>query len=118
MRLAMTVRDWLVIDATMDNVRAVALQAGDRDEDAATALPIRQAGWDQVGTDRPENGGWPSYDAATEVELSTEQWRFVAQSLEYWATLQPPVDDDEAEADRPALAMSRKIRSFVAGGPD
>ncbi|GAA2230493.1 hypothetical protein GCM10010413_29920 [Promicromonospora sukumoe] len=94
MRLIMTVRDWLRVDATMDNVHWSANQRGQREETSAAAA-VRQAGWDQVATHGPENGGWPVYDRTTQVELSADQWRFVVKSLESWI---PDNDGDTAEA--------------------
>jgi len=113
MRLTMTVRDWLLIDATMDNVRWEANQQG-RTQDAAAANAVRRAGWNQVATHRPANGGWPPTDSTTQVELSAKQWRLAAEGIEYWASIE---DEDQTESSRISLTVADAIRSALSGRP-
>jgi hypothetical protein len=83
----MSLRDWLFIDARMDNTQQSARDDYD-DHLAARAGAIRQHGWDETGhITRPvsEQGSWPPGDdvlsQTVRVALASDDWDFVVEQL-------------------------------------
>lgn len=84
----LTARSWSVVDATMDNVGWAARFDEDAELDA-TALAVRQAGWDQVAW---VDGEWPPMDQVLDIRLSAGLWNLVIAQLR--RSLERPVDDE------------------------
>jgi hypothetical protein len=85
--MSMPLRDWLFIDAVMDNTRQSAIESFD-DQVAARALAVREAGWAATGhITRPvsESGLWPPGDEllseVVSVSLTPGDCRFIVESL-------------------------------------
>jgi hypothetical protein len=86
--VVMPLRDWLVIDAVLDNVHA--LTATDLSEmydpkAAEIAISVRERGWE---VERPllDGGGWPPDEPTMAlpitVRLTEGEWLFVTEVLE------------------------------------
>ena len=91
----MPLRDWLIIDAVLDNVHT--LTATDLSEmydpkAAAMAISIRERGWE---VERPllDGGGWPpdepTMTRAITVRLAEGEWLFVTEVLEADSSVAP-----------------------------
>jgi hypothetical protein len=85
--ISMPLRDWLFVDAEMDNSGQNAIDV-DEDEVATKAHVIREIGWNATGhITRPisEAGRWPPDDAVVSeqvtVSLTRGDWGFVVDRL-------------------------------------
>ncbi|MFL2001938.1 hypothetical protein [Microbacterium sp. A1-JK] len=80
-----SVRTWLVVDAVLDNVAAVALQSDGDDDVIARANALRKRGWDAAAA-HPQRGrgpvGWPPSDTALEIELHDADLQFVSDRVD------------------------------------
>lgn len=86
MKIALEVRDWLFIDATIDNTVAIAAQKAD-ESTAEQGLAVRETGWAAARRDpRVDQGwaGWPPADDDLAIDLPAESWRFVIGQLRRW----------------------------------
>lgn len=108
--IELTVRQWQIIDGTMDNAVAVASQNGDPRAIVDLGSSVRAAGWEQVGrrdSDVPGSGGWPPNEQVATVTMSGEQWALVSSSLAHWAEISEELGDvDDA-------STSRAIRDII-----
>lgn len=112
--ISMPLRDWLFVDAEMDNTGQNAID--DDDEDTATrASAIRKIGWDATGhITRPisEAGLWPPDDDAmseqVSVFLTTADWRFVVEHLLSGS------DDSETVGQADDAARGRALANRIA----
>lgn len=99
----METRQWLFIDATMDN--EVSVEAEDCDPRAVVDLgnSIRQAGWDQIPGwphDEADFQTWPAPGQTSTVVLSAAQWDLVISGLVRWAAVSEGPEDTEAAAEQ------------------
>ncbi|QOD05669.1 hypothetical protein [Pseudarthrobacter sp. BIM B-2242] len=117
MRITMPVKDWLLIDATIDNTVAIAAQNGE----AATAAhgnAIRESGW-EASRSHAKAGqgpvGWPPEDEELSLDLTAESWHFVVEQLRRWDNvddLMSPRSEGDAESRKQVLA--RKLEERVS----
>ena len=82
MTITIPVKDWLLIDATVDNTVAIAAHDGHSRRRALDPgermgiVPQPPQGWTPVG--------WPPEDDELTLDLSVEAWRFVIDQLRRW----------------------------------
>ncbi|MGW0811062.1 hypothetical protein [Nonomuraea sp. NPDC002799] len=107
--IAMPLRQWGLIDASMDNDASVETVNGDHQR-ADLARSIRMAGWDQIAhwtPGFPGSGSWPPPNEIVKPELTIAQWLLAIDVLERWA----------AAADRTgrheAAAQERELRELI-----
>lgn len=111
----MSLGDWLVIDAVMDNTQQSAQDAYD-DHLASMARAIRQHGWTETGhITRPisEQGSWPPGDdvlsQTVSVALTSDAWNCVVEQLLRWSLVADSVGHhDDAARERTLAAEVRK----------
>jgi hypothetical protein len=113
----MSLRDWLFIDARMDNTQQSARDDYDHHL-AARAGAIRRHGWDETGhITRPisEQGSWPPGDDVlsqkVSVALASDDWDFVVEQLLRGGELADSVGyhDDAALARTLAAAVANRV---------
>ncbi|MBB5779078.1 hypothetical protein [Nonomuraea jabiensis] len=107
--MAMPLRQWGLIDASMDNDASVETVNGNRRR-ADLARSIRRAAWDQIAhwtPGVPGSGSWPPPDEIVKPKLTIAQWLLTIDVLERWA----------AAADRTgrheAAAQERELRELI-----
>jgi hypothetical protein len=117
--ISMPLRDWLFIDAEMDNSGQNAMEVDDH-RVATTAGAIREIGWDATGhVTRPlaEAGRWPPDDDVmgeqVTVTLTTTNWWFVVDHLRIGGNIAESVDHPADAAWGRALAD--RIAESVTG---
>ena len=85
--ISIAARHWVIIDATMDNTRAVADPDLDDDAEQAVAAAdrVRAAGWAAI-RDRGDVDelGWPNGDVILQVTLVEADRDFVLDEIEHW----------------------------------
>jgi hypothetical protein len=84
--IALSVRDWTFIDATIDNTVAIAAQGGELPI-ASYGFVLREAGWEAVRNDSKSpqgTSGWPPEDEELTLDLPVEAWKFIADQLRRW----------------------------------
>jgi len=90
------VRDWLIINATIDNT--IAKEAIDGDSHTIErGQHIRDLGWVQTRQHPRKTdgrGGWPPVDEHLEITLEPSAWRFIAEQLRRWSAVGERVADD------------------------
>ncbi|WP_235995288.1 chromo domain-containing protein [Nonomuraea montanisoli] len=85
--IAMSLRQWGLIDACMDNDASVETVDGDPQR-ADLARSVRRAGWDQIAQWKPGvpgSGTWPPPDEIVKPRLTLAQWLLTVDVLECWA---------------------------------
>ncbi|MEU6206949.1 hypothetical protein ABZ814_25555 [Micromonospora musae] len=82
--VTMTVRQWQIIDATLDNEVDTAVMNGDPEHVVALGRNVRQTGWEQVVGSAEQ---WPPDDEMTSITLIGVQWELVTGSLERWSDI-------------------------------
>ncbi|MGV9386358.1 hypothetical protein ACWDRB_61880 [Nonomuraea sp. NPDC003707] len=107
--MAMPLRQWGLIDASMDNDASVETVNGNRRR-ADLARSIRRAGRDQIAhwtPGVPGSGSWPPPDEIVKPKLTIAQWLLTTDVLERWA----------AAADRTGrhdtAAQERELRELI-----
>lgn len=98
--MILSVQDWTLIDAAMDNVVAIAEQNGDGST-AEQGRIVRRTGW-VAAAHHPKADmgweGWPPLEDDLSIELPATTWRFVADQLRRWdevdALVNPRGDGD------------------------
>lgn len=106
-QVRLSAREWATVDATVDNVVAVA--AVELDEVTVTrGRAIRQAGWDQVPW---VDGDWPPMEQNITIDLRDDQWRWTVVQLRQSCALNAEIGERESERlGREALAaLSRQL---------
>ncbi|MCX4997012.1 hypothetical protein [Streptomyces longwoodensis] len=96
--VAMTVRQWHLVDGGVDNEVSIAAVDG-REDTVEVGRAVREAGWIQVAgwsAEVPGSGGWPPDDERATVTLTREQWRFVVRVLDEWESVEDAKDDEES----------------------
>ena len=107
--VTMRVREWQIVDGTLDNTVNVEIVDGDPGI-ARLASAIRKAGWSQVAGWAPgqaESRGWPPEDQAVDVELSHIEWLLICGQLARWAA----IGRDGGRSEN--AAMSEAIRELI-----
>ncbi|HEU4808506.1 MAG TPA: hypothetical protein VFT01_09600, partial [Homoserinimonas sp.] len=86
-QLTIQVRDWLIIDATIDNTVAIEAVGGDTNA-VQLGHRIRAVGGAQARR-HPGNtdgwGGWPPLDDHLEITLEPSTWIVIVEQLRRWA---------------------------------
>ncbi|MFI6515448.1 hypothetical protein ACIBF1_07815 [Spirillospora sp. NPDC050679] len=113
-RVRMETRQWLVIDATIDNEVSVEARNGDPRNVVDLGSSVRHAGWDQnPGWPRDAKGfeSWPTPGQKTTMTLDGAQWELVLSALERWSAVTgrsgDPGSADQVQQDRAILALIR-----------
>ncbi|RFS82445.1 hypothetical protein D0T12_26975 [Actinomadura spongiicola] len=113
-RVQMETRQWLIIDATMDNEVITEAQEGDPRGVVDLGSSIRQAGWDQIpGWPHDAKGfeSWPAPGQKTTMTMTGAQWELVLSALETWSAVTAgsgdPDSADEVQEDRAIIALIR-----------
>ncbi|WP_247040617.1 hypothetical protein [Arthrobacter rhizosphaerae] len=86
LKMILSVHDWTLIDATMDNTVAIADQNGD-ESTADQGGIVRKTGWAAARHHpKADQGweGWPPLEEDLSIELPATTWRFVAGQLRRW----------------------------------
>ncbi|MEU0568173.1 hypothetical protein ABZ297_22705 [Nonomuraea sp. NPDC005983] len=107
--IAMPLRQWGLIDASMDNDASVETVNGNRQR-AALARSIRRAGWDQIAKwtpGVPGSGAWPPPDEIVKPKLTIAQWLLTIDVLERWAA----TADRRGRHDR--AVQERELRELI-----
>ncbi|WP_155127396.1 hypothetical protein [[Actinomadura] parvosata] len=107
--IAMPLRQWGLIDASMDNDASVETVNGDRRR-ADLARSIRRAGWDQIAhwtPGVPGSGSWPPPDEIVKPKLTIAQWLLTIDVLERWAEAADRTGRHEA------AARERELRELI-----
>ncbi|WP_433443708.1 hypothetical protein [Nonomuraea sp. CA-141351] len=108
--IAMTLRQWGIIDSAMDNEINVEVVEGDPRRIVELADSIREAGWDQIAhwtPGVPGSGAWPPPDEIVEPRLTAQQWALVPIVLRRWA------DAAERTGRHDAAAASRDLQALL-----
>ncbi|WP_271222250.1 hypothetical protein [Streptosporangium carneum] len=85
--ITMSLRQWGLIDACMDNDAGVETVDGNRRR-ADLARSVRRAGWDQIAhwtPGVPGSGSWPPPDEIVKPKLTITQWLLAIDVLDRWA---------------------------------
>ncbi|MEW2357730.1 hypothetical protein [Spirillospora sp. NPDC029432] len=115
-RVQMQTRQWLTVDAVLDNEAATQAVQGDPRGVVEFARSIRRAGWDQI-PDWPRDARgfetWPAPGQQSTVTLDRDQWELVLSALEQWASVaeQDRADPEAAENARFNRAIAHVIRA-------
>lgn len=117
-RVRMETRQWLVIDATIDNEVSDAAESDDAGDVVALGSGIRRAGWDQIpGWPKDVEGfaDWPAPGQMSTVSLSGAQWDLVVSALERWAAVadRRGTSEGRADGDR-SRAIAALVRAQLA----
>ncbi len=118
--MRLTIRQWTIIDATIDNEVSVEIVGLDPSGVVDTGRRIREAGWSQVTGWTPgaaESGDWPPDDQVVSVELTVPQWRLVLSSLDKWSSVDEDIGDHQQAATARALrdVVSAQLRQQLSG---
>lgn len=90
--LRLTRRQWATIDGVLDNAANVAIAL---DEDPATPMAIREAGWAQA-PDQP--AGQPPAEEPIDISLEADQWTYVTTALTTAQQSIAAIDDPQSLA--------------------
>ena len=120
-RITTQVRDWLIIDATIDNTVAIEAVGGDSNA-VQLGHRIREVGWTQT-RQHPRKadgwGGWPPVDDYLEITLEPSAWVFIVEQLHRWAAADERISDDprwgdnEPEERRRSAGKARGIADRI-----
>ncbi|MBO9555982.1 hypothetical protein [Cellulomonas sp.] len=114
--VTLSVRDWKLIDGTIDNSVALAAVDGD-DERSGSGTRVRQAGW-AAARSHPDvaagSMGWPLDGASLTVRLPAADWSFVLAEIARWAEVEERLGDVE-ERDE-SLRLAQLLRTNLADG--
>ncbi|MEU7617248.1 hypothetical protein AB0B27_14305 [Micromonospora rifamycinica] len=102
----MTVRQWQIIDATIDNEVDTEIVDGDPGGVVSLGGSIRQAGWDQA-TDATR--AWLPDEEVITITLSGRQWNLVADALSRWAEVSDGIGNREESQ------LMQHVRSVIEG---
>ncbi|MFC5183603.1 hypothetical protein [Actinomadura harenae] len=112
-RVRMETRQWLVIDATLDNEVSVEARSGDSRNVVDLGSSIRQAGWNQIPGWPNEVEGfehWPAPGQTSTMTLNRAQWDIVVLTLDRWAAVSDSLEDPGSAAD---AEQSRSIAALI-----
>lgn len=104
--LRLTARQWATIDATIDNVVAVAVVDPDDEDTVARGRAIRQVGWDQVPW---VDGELPPMKQEIAIRLTRAQWTRTLTQLEDTVPVLRDIGEVESERlTRDAISVVRE----------
>jgi hypothetical protein len=116
--ITMTVGDWQIIDATMDNSVDIAAEDGNQ-RVLDQGRRVRKAGWEAARL-HPRSGeglvGWPPTDDELSVTLPITAWRFVLDELHRWDRVE--ADSEGSNQEKPesrSFAIGRFLAERIAG---
>ena len=114
----MSVGDWQIIDATIDNSVDMAAEDGDQ-RVLDQGRGVRNAGW-EVARLHPRSGeglvGWPPTEDELSVTLPITTWRFVLDELYRWGRIEADLEGSDQEKPEPrSLAIARFLAERIAG---
>ncbi|GAA4967488.1 hypothetical protein HD597_003792 [Nonomuraea thailandensis] len=107
--IAMPLRQWGLIDASVDDDAGVETVDGNRRR-ADLAHSIRRAGWDQIAhwtPGVPGSGSWPPPDEIVKPRLTIAQWLLTVDALERWAAAAARTGRHET------AARERELRALI-----
>ncbi|MEV0585841.1 hypothetical protein [Nonomuraea sp. NPDC050310] len=107
--IAMPLRQWGLIDGSMDNDSSVETVNGNLQR-ADLARSIRRAGWDQIAhwaPGVPGSGSWPPPDEIVKPKLTIAQWLLTIDVLERWSATAERIGRHEA------AAQEREVRELI-----
>lgn len=115
----MTVKDWPLIDATIDNTVAIASQEG-HTATAASGYSMREIGW-EASRSHPRAGqgpvGWPSEDEELTLDLPAESWHFVVDQLRRWGKVEESINArSEGDPESREQALARMLEERISQG--
>ena len=96
--IELTTMQWQIVDGTMDNVVAVAIQNGDPQGVVDLGRQVRTAGREQVArleSSDPALGGWPPDGQIVSVTLHGGHWSLITSSLAHHAQIYDELEDSE-----------------------
>lgn len=114
----MSVGDWQIIDATIDNSVDIAAEDGDQ-RVLDQGRRARSAGWEAARL-HPRSGeglvGWPPTDDELRVMLPITTWRFVLDELHRWGRVEADLEGSDREKREPrSLAVARFLAERIEG---
>lgn len=118
MKITVTVKDWLLIDATINNTVTIASQDGD--SATASGHSIREVGW-EASRSHPRAGqgpvGWPPEDEELTIDLSAESWHFVVDQLRRWGQVEDSIHGrGEGDPESRDQALARMLEERISQG--
>lgn len=116
--LTMSVGDWQIVDATVDNSVDIAAEDGNH-RVLDQGRRVRHAGWEAARL-HPRSGeglvGWPPTDDELSVTLPITAWRFVLDELHRWDRVEAELEgNDQERPESRSLAIARFVAERIAG---
>lgn len=115
-RMTLSVRNWLLIDAIADNTVSIADQNGDGST-STQGRAVRKAGWAAASEHpRADQGweGWPPENDDLDIELPAAAWRFVIDHLRRWDEVDAMVNPRSASDPEPGgLQVARMLEDHL-----
>lgn len=116
--IRMSVGDWQIIDATIDNTVDIAAEDGNHHV-LEQGRRVRDAGWAAAHL-HPRSGeglvGWPPTDDELGVTLPITAWQFVLNELHRWNRIEADLEGgDQEKPESKILAIARFLAERVAG---
>ena len=116
--LTMSVGDWQIVDATVDNSVDIAAEDGNH-RVLDQGRRVRHAGWEAARL-HPRSGeglvGWPPTDDELSVTLPITAWRFVLDELHRWDRVEAEFEgNDQERPESRSLAIARFLAERIAG---
>ena len=116
--LTMSVGDWQIVDATVDNSVDIAAEDGNH-RVLDQGRRVRHAGWEAARL-HPRSGeglvGWPPTDDELSVTLPITAWRFVLDELHRWDRVEAELEgNDQERPESRSLAIARFLAERIAG---
>ena len=114
----MSIGDWQIIDATIDNSVDIAAEDGDQ-RLLYQGQRVRNAGWEAARL-HPRSGeglvGWPPTDDELRVTLPITAWRFVLDELHRWGRVEADLEgSDQEKPELRSFAIARFLAERIAG---
>ncbi|MFA1541674.1 hypothetical protein [Actinomadura monticuli] len=112
-QVVLETRQWLIIDATIDNEVSTEVVEGDPRGVVSLGSSIRKAGWRQnPGWPRDAKGfeSWPAPGQEATMTLTAVQWELVLSALARWSAVSASLGDPESGA---AAEEERAIATLI-----
>lgn len=116
--VTISVGDWQIIDATIDNSVDIAAEDGD-DRVLDQGRRVRSAGWEAARL-HPRSGeglvGWPPTNDEFSIALPMAAWRFVLDELHRWGRVEAELEgSDQEKPESRSFAIARLLAERIAG---
>lgn len=116
--VTISVGDWQIIDANIDNSVDIAAEDGDH-RVLDPGRRVRNAGWEAARL-HPRSGaglvGWPPTDDELSVTLPITAWRFVLYELHRWGRVEADLEgSDQEKPESRSFAIARFLAERIAG---